>query len=72
MVKLTFCDTLGKQSLSDEELNVFIDKAGDIEEELLPTKQHSAKLKEDLTHCNSYHKYLKDYCFEGLYAFQVR
>ena len=64
---LSFCDTLGKQSC-DEELNAFIDKAGDTDEEL-PMKQRSAKLKkEDLT----YHKYLKDHCFEGLYAFQVR
>ena len=30
--------------VSDEELNAFIDKAGDIDEEL-PTKQRSAKLK---------------------------
>ena len=74
MVKLYFLSVthLVSSPVSDEELNAFIDKAGDIDEEL-PAKQRSAKLKkEDLTHCNSYHKYLKDHCFEGLYVFQVR
>ena len=74
MVNLYFLSVTRQVSspVSDKELNVFIDKAGDIDEEL-PMKQRSAKLKkEELTHCNSYHKYLKDHCFEGLQAFQVR
>ena len=74
MVKLYFLSVMRWVSspVRDKELNAFIDKAGDIDEEL-PTKQRSAKLKKEyLTHYNSYHKYLRDHCFEGLYAFQVR
>ena len=56
---------------ADEEIDKFINKSAEIDPEL-PTKQQSQKLKKaDLTHCNKYQSFLKKYCYEGLYAFQV-
>ena len=56
---------------ADEEMDKFINKSAEIDPEL-PTKQQSQKLKKaDLTHYNKYQSFLKKYCYEGLYAFQV-
>ena len=57
---------------TDEEIDSFIERTAELDDEL-PSKKRDNKLQKlQVTSCKDYQSFLKDHCQEGHYAFQIK